>query len=486
MKSASRNRLIALLMIVSEIMIIGLVSFWLVNQFRNEENELRKELYAYYKESYNAAIDSLLIDFVIKPALGEEVALYRNYSHDGNVIHADSLTFITARLKTDSIEREDNKQIKIELSTNPDSTGDMPESNIIRLRDSVLLRSVKLVVSRSADSITSSEMASALRKPDREIFIREYSNRLTENNLDFDPVWINTDSLIEKHNKITLKDWTGYLPSVIIRKHSFYLIGEILPQIIFSILLALVSCLAFVLSYKSILKQTKLNELRNSFISNISHELKTPVSTVKVAIEALRSHDKKQSVSSTGDYLEMAGKEIRRLEILINKVLDHSVIEENTEILNYEKTDLAELTDEVLESLQSQINSRGATLSISKAGNMMVEADPLYLQSVLMNVLDNSLKYAGERPVIRISLKSEDGNAKIDISDNGPGIPDEYRNKIFEKFFRVPHSDIHNVKGYGLGLSFARQVVELHGGEIKVNNTDEGCVFKIVIPLKRP
>jgi two-component system phosphate regulon sensor histidine kinase PhoR len=207
---------------------------------------------------------------------------------------------------------------------------------------------------------------------------------------------------------------------------------------------------------------------------------------VKVAIEALKKYDaEKRGPWDTAEYLEMAGKEIKRLELLISKVLDHSIIEEDAGILSFEELDLVRLIDDAIRSLQSRIETAGAIISYDHPDELIVSGDPLYLQGVIINLFDNSLKYGNGNPEISVLLSSTDRYAVINVTDNGPGIPDEYRKKIFDKFFRVPERDIHNVKGYGLGLSFAYLIVKMHEGSIDVRNNDKGCTFTIKIPFKQ-
>lgn len=475
-------------MVISEIMIIGISLYWLRSQYKEEKSGLTKELYGYYKESYNVAVDSLLVDYIIEPALGDKGDFFSFRSQQGKLILKDSITVLTALINTDSTGSEHDTLSRFKINGTIDSAGSESGFKFITSSDSILIRSLRLIIEKSADSITNENrfIAGIGTGPDSVIFVTNYRKRLNENRLNFNPVWIEADSISVNNGSIILEDWTGSLPSAVIEKPGFYIIREILPQIIFSFILVLVSSLAFILAYLSIMKQMRLNEVRNSFISNISHELKTPVSTVKVAIEALKKNNAEGiNMSKTEEYLEMAGKEIKRLEILISKVLDHSIIEEDSGILSFEDVDLVSLIDDSLKSLQSRIESAHAIVSFDHPEELIVRGDPSYLQGVILNLLDNSLKYNDGDPEITIRLSANEKYAVISMSDNGPGIPEEYRQKVFEKFFRVPDRDLHNVKGYGLGLSFAHLVVKMHQGSISVKNNATGCTFTIKIPFKQ-
>ncbi|MCD4770245.1 MAG: HAMP domain-containing histidine kinase, partial [Bacteroidales bacterium] len=182
------------------------------------------------------------------------------------------------------------------------------------------------------------------------------------------------------------------------------------------------------------------------------------------------------------EYLEMSSKEIKRLELLITKVLDNSIIEQDRTIIRFEKTDMVHLISGAIDSLKPGIKEANAIVRFDPSASLIIDADPLYLQGVIINLFDNSLKYGNGNPVIEIGLSEDNGNAVIVVSDNGPGIPEQFRKKVFEKFFRIPTSDIHNVKGYGLGLSYAALIIEMHNGTIEVKNNKTGCSFTIKIP----
>jgi len=475
-------------MVISEIMIIGFSLYWLRSQYQKEKSDLTKELYAYYKESYNVVLDSYLIDSIIEPALGDTKVFSNDNIHHGKLVRKDSITIFTAEINKDSMQSDQDKILRFKINGKTDSAESESGFNFIATNDSILIRSLRLIIETSADSITGRNrlIAAIGSGSDSVIFVNNYRKRLDENRLNIKPVWISADSISVTGRSIILEDWTGSLPSAVIEKPGFYIIGEILPQIIFSFVLVLVSSIAFILAYYSIIKQMRLNDVRNSFISNISHELKTPVSTVKVAIEALRKNNAEvRNASKTEEYLEMAGKEIKRLEILISKVLDHSIIEEDSSILSFEDVDLVGLIDDALKSLQSRIEYAHAIVRYDHPKELIVRCDPLYLQGVILNLFDNSLKYTNGNPEINVRLSAAEKYAFIYVSDNGPGIPEEYRKRVFDKFFRVPERDLHNVKGYGLGLSFAHLIVTMHQGSIGVENNDTGCTFTIKIPFRQ-
>lgn len=265
-----------------------------------------------------------------------------------------------------------------------------------------------------------------------------------------------------------------------------WLLTQMIQPILFSVFLLGITILSFVLLYRNMLKQQRLAALKNDFISNITHELKTPIATVGVAIEALKNFNAMDDPRRTREYLDISGNELQRLSLLVDKVLRLSMFEKKEIDLRYEALNLRDLVQEVAASLKLQLEKQGARLQIIQEGDLSIEADRLHLISVIFNLMDNALKYGGEHPDIRIHLSSTDTEVIMQVSDGGIGIPPEYQEKIFEKFFRVPHGDTHNAKGYGLGLSYAAQVVRKHHGTIQVNSTPgNGANFIITLPKKK-
>ncbi len=262
-----------------------------------------------------------------------------------------------------------------------------------------------------------------------------------------------------------------------------YLLKRITLPIIFSLLLLAVTVLAFVLLYRNLVKQKRLGEIRNEFISNISHELKTPVATVGVAIEALKNFSAMADPQRTKEYLDISSNELQRLNLLIDKVLKLSLFEKKEMELTFETVNMQEIVEEVLMSLKLQFEKYQAAVTLNASGDLGLTGDRLHLQSVVFNLLDNALKYGKEKPEIQIELSEKDKHVEFRIKDNGIGIAPEYRDKIFEKFFRVPHGDTHDAKGYGLGLSYAAQVIKKHNGSINVQSQPgAGTTFIIHLP----
>jgi two-component system phosphate regulon sensor histidine kinase PhoR len=262
-----------------------------------------------------------------------------------------------------------------------------------------------------------------------------------------------------------------------------YMFSKLKLPILFSLLLVGLTIASFVLLYRNMLKQQRLAELKNDFISNITHELKTPIATVGVAIEALKSFNAIHDPKRTQEYLDISQNELQRLNLLVDKVLKLSMFEKKEIELKYETFNLRDVVDEVLASMRLQIEKYQAQILVNVEGDCSLQADRLHLLSVVFNLLDNALKYGKENPEIKINLEEKENTVLMTMADNGIGIPSEYKDRVFDKFFRIPHGDTHNAKGYGLGLSYVAHVIKKHKGSIEVKSeTEKGATFVITLP----
>lgn len=261
-----------------------------------------------------------------------------------------------------------------------------------------------------------------------------------------------------------------------------FIVKQIAPQIMFSIFLTSLTSISFLFLYRSIRSQQRLVEMKNDFISNVTHELKTPVATVSVALEALKNFHAIDNPRLTQEYLAIAQGEIARLSQMTDKILTASIDHENESLRVAESVNIDNLIQDVLSSMKVVIEKRNGMLSYIKEGtNFEIKGESIHITNVINNLIDNALKYSPGRPEIVVSLRNSSGELMLSVRDKGIGIAPEYQERIFEKFFRVPSGDVHNTKGYGLGLSYVRDMVKRQGGKIKVESRPgEGSEFIII------
>jgi len=284
-------------------------------------------------------------------------------------------------------------------------------------------------------------------------------------------------------NKITIGFAHPVTYELSLGKTFGYLIKKLASPILFSLFLVGVTVVSFLLLYRNLQRQRKLTEIKNEFISNITHELKTPIATVGVAIEALRNFNAINDPQRTKEYLDISQNELQRLSLLVDKVLKLSMFEKKEIELKYEMLDLKGVVDEVVSSMRLQIEKHHAIVSTIVDGDTHLQGDRLHLLSVVFNLLDNALKYGNGNIAIKFDLKEKGNEVELAVADNGIGISPEYKDKVFEKFFRVPLGNTHNTKGYGLGLSYVSHVVQRHRGKIEVESRPGlGSKFIITLP----
>jgi two-component system phosphate regulon sensor histidine kinase PhoR len=279
------------------------------------------------------------------------------------------------------------------------------------------------------------------------------------------------------------------VPTVIFRatpqKLNDYLYRKLRNNAIFSGFLLLLTGITFFIIYRNLQRQSRLNSIKNDLISNITHELKTPLSTLSVALEALQQFGAQANPKTTKEYLEISQNEVQRLSQMVDNILKTSLLEKQGLSLSPSIVNLKTVTESLVKSWQPRFNQlKGAVqLEITDA-DFTIEADESQITSIINNLLDNAIKYCKESPQVSVLLKGEPSSVSMVIKDNGIGIPKEYQNQVFDKFFRVPTGDRHNVKGYGLGLNFVKHIMDLHRGLVTLESDSLGTTFTLTFKRK--
>ena len=250
---------------------------------------------------------------------------------------------------------------------------------------------------------------------------------------------------------------------------------------IISLILILIILGAFIVSIKIINSQKRTTQIKTDFINNMTHELKTPIATIGLACEALVDTRIELDTSKQKTFLKTIQNENERLGKLVENVLENSLSEKGTPQLKLEIFNLEDIINRAIKSIEISFSKQNGTISTDfMAQNILIEADKLHITNLIYNLLDNSLKYTHKVPQVSISTRDIIGGIIIRIKDNGIGIAKDNHNQIFEKLFRVPTGNVHNVKGFGLGLSYVKSIIDLHNGSIKVESKlGEGSTFLI-------
>jgi signal transduction histidine kinase len=278
----------------------------------------------------------------------------------------------------------------------------------------------------------------------------------------------------------------GLMLAIKLRGTTLAAIGERFARTSLLTLAALSLVLAggIVLTYRNVSKEMALARLKSDFVSNVSHELRTPLSLIRLYAETLEighlTHPEKYQ-----EYYCIIRKESDRLTALINNILDFSRIEAGRKEYDFRETDMRELVHNTLDSYRYQIEQNGFTFEEKIDDVPPLRVDREAMARSLLNLVNNALKYSQDRKFIGVNLYHDNGSVKLEVIDQGIGIPHQEQNRIFEKFYRVGDPLVHNTKGSGLGLSLVRHIAQAHGGDVSVDSAPgQGSKFMIVLPVK--
>lgn len=448
-------------MIFSLGLLLVLQYFWITGSYENEREQLRREATSLFRTTLLAHQDSLIQKRI-------------RVIPDSSAIRMNKAEFWHSRLADSTSDSDQTRTAKVQIMV----SGDPPDSlsAIFRpIAERMQAGQRNFVVRLDRDTINTDSLHAQFMKALGSI----------EAGMPFTVIRLKRGEEVDANRGLYI-DPVRFPPferyTVLLSKPAPYVWKKISPQIFFSLFLTLVTSSAFMVMYRSLRAQEKLMAIKNDFISNVTHELKTPVATVSVAIEALKNFHALDNPAKTAEYLDIAQNELSRLTLMTDKILKTAVFENQQLSFQVEQIDLVPLVQAVLNSLKLIAEKQGVILQFKKReGNYVIAGDAAHLTNMVYNLVDNALKYGGID--IRVTLEPHGRDVLLAIRDNGIGINPEYHKKIFEKFFRVPTGDVHNSRGYGLGLSYVANVVERHGGSVKIESEiKKGSIFRIYLP----
>jgi two-component system phosphate regulon sensor histidine kinase PhoR len=269
--------------------------------------------------------------------------------------------------------------------------------------------------------------------------------------------------------------------------YSSMLLAGIRNVLIVSFIITAILLISFYLFIRIIYRQRKLSELKNDFINNMTHEFKTPLANISVALETLAEKHLTQKEQVAKIY-RILGQESERLRENIEKILQVARFEKEKINFSFEKLDIHNVIQKAASSFEPVLEGRKAEVEFSfNASEPVVEADETHLINTVCNLIDNSIKYSTNGLHLQIRTENFREGVMFSVKDNGEGIPKEAQKKIFEKFYRVSNTDVHTVKGFGLGLAYVKTIVDSHKGKIIVRSQlNAGSEFQVYLPFKQP
>ena len=282
--------------------------------------------------------------------------------------------------------------------------------------------------------------------------------------------------------KLPKYDQFTYYFGVKFPTRSSYLIGKMQLSIIFTIML-FITILFFAYAIFVILRQRRLSQMQKDFINNMTHEFKTPISTIKISADVFLNNKSIQADQRLMRYANIIKDQNQRLNNQVEKVLQLAKIERDSFKLNVEKVDLHELLNSTLQSVELKVSEKGGLLkSDLQAKDPIISADKLHLSNIIYNLLDNAVKYCKESPEILVETKDLDDKIVLNVIDKGIGIEKENQSKVFDKFYRIPTGNVHNVKGFGLGLFYVKKICDAHEWKISLESQiGEGTKISVLM-----
>ena len=481
----NKNRNITI-MVISQVLLALFVGYWLNNQYQHQRENLSENLIFFQRRVLEDVVNRSVYECVLS------TIVHHNDTSNLESIIFKKITFperTRVNLAKDIlkiIHENDSIIPKLDEYYSEDYPAPVPDENTRRIFHELFTLMHRYGIRSNYYEYQNNKATNSIpfNKENYKFLIAQY---IKEKGINLEFNWVSEDQKIAfDKDMLAIRRFNNYDQKMevdaYLTNYELYLLKNILPQIIFALVLFFITGFAFIFTYRGYVKQVKLNLLRADFINNITHELKIPVATAKAALEALRSFGIKADVNTTEEYLEMVSKEMNRLDSLTTRVLEHAKMEKR-QSLKLQEVNLNDFLEGIVKS-SNLLNNKATITFDGNKDKINATIDNVYIEGVIKNLIDNSIKYGGDDVSIKLNLWQNKGHAFISVKDNGPGIPKEFINKVFDKFFRVPKGDTHNVKGYGLGLSFVQLIMKQHNGTIKVENLKEGgCKFTLKFPV---
>lgn len=477
MESIKKFRNIVLAIIISISILFIFNFFWLKNVYTSIRNETAQTIHACIEEADNAEIQNRLEMISLSPDFSGFISI------DKSITHSDTTSNTLETTTQHTINHTDTTVVT------------HSESLTLNLNAfSQLIKEVRLTVHQQLDPV----LPINLSRLDSLINTKLIHNALNATVYYSEIIDLNTDSILQSSLKsesfqthanphqyvydtennlaynVYLSSTTG---AILIR------MSGILAT---TLLMIIILIFAFLYFIKTVMKLRTLEEMKTDFINNMTHELKTPLAAAYSAVDTLINFKQGDSKEKSDTYLLLCEEQLSHLNGLVEQILSMSMRKNKSIVLNKENINLSDLIHHLIQQHQLKINNQHVTFHTEiTPQDLTIKADRLHLNNMISNIIDNAVKYASDTVTIHIKCLSEKNRyCVISIQDNGTGITKENQERIFDKFFRVPNGNIHNVKGYGLGLFYVKTMIEQHNGTILVDSTlGQGSVFTIKLPL---
>ncbi|MCH7411630.1 HAMP domain-containing histidine kinase [Belliella sp. DSM 111904] len=486
------NRGYLVLMISSVLVMLILQVLWLKAVYDDYKNSLKQETSLLFSNTVREMTDSLIWKGIVPrdfPSLipldsikeiREKALILRQV--DKSQVMTKSLDNISIQMTIDSVMSVSNDSMSNRVIRIVSSDMNMKADTLRALVRPLIQGAERAAVSRvefnlGRDLLDSAALSMLFNQKLEEQGFDVNAKIYKKVSLDIDPEHVSSLFLLDEVNVPFGKGFLAYLEDV-----NIFLWRKMLVPASFAGLVLILVSGSFWLLFQNVLRQQRLNLLKNNLISNVTHELKTPIATVGVVLEALENFGADKEVETRQEYIQIAKKELKRLESLSDRMLNSAiggVKKHEFSVLQFDK-----LVEDQVSSYKPLLDSKAFEFEYAKeAGSYQMKGSNDLLAMMIFNLLDNAVKYSRSNRHIRLSLSESEKMINFEIQDKGIGIPNEFQKDVFEKFVRVPQQDIHEVKGYGLGLAQVAEVVKDHGGQISLSSkVNFGTSFTVKFP----
>ena len=483
-----------ILYFISVVILITIVvqGYWAYKNYLQEKNQLITDV----QISLDQAVDS----YYTRLAKNNTLEFFSDSISNDSIIMGMHLDHLISKLDTingsmrkkvllDSINKKNISIIKsgitdsisIEIKDRNPQIQHRFNDSVLNISDPFNLLTSKIVISFAEDSLSLGQIDSLLnddlkRKNIDILYGLSYSNHWGEDQLI-------RKNIIDRTSLSAQAASSFIMPDSSIEMHydniSITVLKRNLISLIISILLitSIILCLVYLL--RIIQKQKQLSEIKNDLISNITHEFKTPLATIGVALEAIQRFNNENDPEKSKKYAQLSSQEVEKLTVMVEKLLETATLDSNNLNLNLEETDLISLLRNASDVSEDLLKIKKISFN-SNETECSYPIDRFHFENAINNIIDNAIKYGGDQ--IEVRLDKNEKEVQISIIDNGDTLTSQKAARVFEKFYRVPRGNTHDVKGFGIGLYYTKKIIEKHQGTIEVI-AKNGCQFLIILPI---
>lgn len=491
-----KNKFITLIIVISSFVLIGLASiqfYWMQNAYKLKEAEFEQNIKKSLFDIRKKVAKQETLNRFSKTSYGNKWMQHMYSIHDQNGIRKE--------YQIDTVFNEDGGVLEIKIIEKDSVTGSerQIQQSISLPRENTAMELIQEMFSFNPfaevqEHLSFDELDSIVKVSLKANHIKSTANFAVFNQFGQPEIFNedddNNDLLKLQHSNYKVpvfsSDFFGprYYLALDFNNKKHAVVQSMAGILVLSITLLLAVVLMFYFTISTILKQKKVSLIKNDFINNMTHELKTPISTISLACEMLSDGSIEQTETQRKNFVGMISEENKRLGNLVESVLQTSIIDKGELKFKIQELSVHDIISNAVKNIELQITQKGGEITQSLTANDdLIEGDKTHLSNIIYNLLDNANKYSHNEPKINVSAENIVGGVLIKVSDNGIGIRTEDQSKIFDKLYRVPTGNVHNVKGFGLGLSYVKAIVEKHNGTIKVSSQlGKGSTFTIFIP----